>query len=250
MRALPTLRPICHHAVVSTHLLQPRRPPFVESLAHDDVKAQLQSLDSDLTFLSSQWEAPDTRHVAFSNAHIVTVAVGEFYNALGAPADEATFRALFGAEGGTPDDLGRHLDWLLKMSLVTFIQFQLENMLSNLLRAAQVNPATGHASLVRQALTHFGYPHVETGLKILRVPAAMRNSLHNNGFHTSASFDAQINGVRFRFNQHRRVHQASWDHITHAIRAELRVYERLLHMASVRAIGLVPDRFAEVVLRQ
>lgn len=226
-----------------------KTPPFVSSQTHDEVKNQLGLLDSDLTFLSTQWEAPDTRHVAFSNAHIVTVTVGEFYNALTAPADEATFRAFFGASG-TLDDHGQHLSWLLKMSLVTFVQFQLENMLTNLLRAGQIDPPKGHAHLLRTALLHFGYPHVEKGLQILRVPAAMRNSLHNNGFHASASFETQINGVRFRFSQHRRVQQASWDHIVHALRAELRVYERLLHKDRVSSIGVVPDRFAVLVLGQ
>lgn len=220
----------------------------MESQTHDDVKAQLGSLDSELTFLSTQWESPDTRHVAFSNTHIVTVAVGEFYNALTAPADEATFRALFGATGGTLDDHGQHLSWLLKMSLVTFIQYQLENMLTNLLRADHIDPPMGHARLVQRALVHFGYPHVERGSRILRIPAALRNSLHNNGFHASASFQTQINGVRFRFRRDRRVRQASWDHIIHAIRAELRVYERLLRMGRVRALGVVPDRFADFVL--
>ena len=114
--------------------------------------------------------------------------------------------------------------------------------------AAVEPPARSYKAVGSKALAYFEYPSPRRAERVLGVAGAMRNTLHNNGFHAGSTFSTQVNGHLYRFRTGTRFSQGGWGHIIQIVRAELRLFERLLALPKCRSMPYVPEPFAEYVL--
>jgi hypothetical protein len=74
------------------------------------------------------------------------------------------------------------------------------------------------------------------------VPAWLRNTLHANGIHYWPDKTITIDGMEYIFERGKRINCGSWNHIFHAIRSSLKVYEEIFMSKRVREIEYIPAR--------
>jgi hypothetical protein len=234
---------------MTSYLLHPRQPPFENTANWAEARRQLVDVrEREVKALADLYEPPDARHVAMTNVGIV-LGVGAITTNildLGTRSQPDAMRQLMGMTGDLQVAV-EITDKFTRIGVASQVQFQIENLLSNLLLADGAKPVRGFSALSRQVLTHFNYRSVNRGVNVLMVPAHIRNSLHNNGIHRNADASIQVSGYCYRFREGKQCSVAGWGHIIHTIRAELRVIERLLLLPSVRALGFVPEPYAMAV---
>jgi hypothetical protein len=134
-----------------------------------------------------------------------------------------------------------------RLFLLTECQFQIETLLRNILLAIAKAPGKqGFYDVAKEALAAAGVTDPRK-LRILNVPALIRNSMHANGIHygwKGSSTIEIINGVEFRFEHGKPVHCGSWYHIVTALSASLEVLDEILGAAPVSAVKVIPDAYA------
>jgi hypothetical protein len=127
-------------------------------------------------------------------------------------------------------------------------QFQAETLFKNILREFG-SPATkqGYYNIAEAVLLATGIPNPKDKLKILNVPALMRNSMHANGIHhgwKGTSTIELIDGIEFRFEDGKRVQCGNWVHIITALTATMQIVEEVLASQAVTSLKLIPDTYA------
>lgn len=134
-----------------------------------------------------------------------------------------------------------------RLHLLLECQFQIESLFRNLLMAlGRGRGKQGYYNLAQEVVAASGVADPDSKLRILNVPALMRNSMHANGIHhgyKGASAHETIDGVEFRFDDGKRVQCGSWLHVTAALNATLSIVDEVLSVASIRAIPLIPDEY-------
>jgi hypothetical protein len=135
-----------------------------------------------------------------------------------------------------------------RLHLLIEAQFQIEALFRAMLTALGRRPGIeGFFRLAEDLLREVKFPEPEATLRILHVPALMRNSMHANGVHygyRGTDTVEIINGVEFRFEHGRSVQCGSWYHIATALTATVGIIEQLLAMPAVVALPDVPDAHA------
>lgn len=233
-------------------MLEPRYVQFSQPRSFADCAALCVTLASELNELADSLNHPDqdARSVALHNSSHLTGAAAMALNVLdvGTRTPEEDVRALLGVATGSVQVAADDLEKFMRVGLVTLTQFQIENLMANMVRALGSSPRRQYAALVDQVLTDLYGHDTERARTSLLVPAWIRNTLHNNGIHNGPDARVQVHGHRFRFRSRRRFSQAGWGEVIHALRAELRTVERLLLSRSARQI-IVPvvDRYAVAV---
>jgi hypothetical protein len=155
------------------------------------------------------------------------------------PDQEEAFRILT----GFPDKIivnkqlpkmGDHL----KHSLVTMIQFRLDNMVRNILstiKKASARPS--YASNIDALLPLLQLSDMDRKNQILRVLQYMRNTYHNNGTHkVGKAINIQIENLTFIFDMNCPIDCASWTHVTIAMKATFEVIFEILNSGRVKAL--------------
>ena len=137
-----------------------------------------------------------------------------------------------------------------RLGLITLFQFQVENLIANLIRALGRRPRRAYQAAVDQLLALLGWTDTDRAARVFRVAGVVRNSLHNNGFHDGADLDVRVHGFRYRATRGGRMRTAGWGHVTHVLRAELRLLERILSDPAIRSLNRVEDRYARLVSGQ
>ena len=232
------------------YVLTPRKAPFYDPNGWGDARRMVvEMMTSELRPLAALNMPPDARFVSLDNVEMLFGTATMILNALDGGAqgpDEALMvRDIFGLTTMTNlQEAADLLDLFTRNAVITLTQFQIEAMFSNTLLAVGIAPHPGWGRVSRQALTYFGYPAVDRAVRVLKVPAAIRNTLHNNGIHRGPDLSVQISGYPYRFRNGRQCSLAGWGHIVHAVRAELRVIERFLLLPSLRAVSFVPEPYA------
>lgn len=135
-----------------------------------------------------------------------------------------------------------------KLFLLLETQFQAETLFKNILREFG-SPATkqGYYNIAEAVLLATGIPNPKDKLKILNVPALMRNSMHANGIHhgwKGTSTIELIDGIEFRFEDGKRVQCGNWVHIITALTATMQIVEEVLASQAVTSLKLIPDTYA------
>jgi hypothetical protein len=156
------------------------------------------------------------------------------------PEQEQAFRMLVGApdtritEKKILERMGEHL----KRSLVTTIQFRLDNMVKNILRTmSRGSVGLGYATNIDALLSFFQLPDTNRKNQILRVLQYMRNTYHNNGTHIAGKpINLQIENYSFIFDKNCSIDCASWAHVTVAMKATFEVVFEILNSRQVKAL--------------
>lgn len=136
-----------------------------------------------------------------------------------------------------------------RLFLLLESQFQTEALFRNILLAlGRPSGKTGYYAVADEMLSVSSVADKDGKLKILNVPAMMRNSMHANGIHhgyKGSNTVEMINGVEFRFEHEKSVQCGSWYHIVTALSAALGVVDSILASATIGAVKLIPDKYAE-----
>jgi hypothetical protein len=135
-----------------------------------------------------------------------------------------------------------------KLFLLLETQFQTETLFKNILRELG-SPTTkqGYYNIAESVLLTTGVPDPKDKLKILNVPALMRNSMHANGIHhgwKGSNTVELIDGIEFRFEDGKRVQCGNWIHIITALTATIRIVEEVLASQAVASLKMIPDTYA------
>jgi len=194
----------------------------------------------------------DARHVNLNNAMMA------------ANAATATLRLLDWAKQGG-DGLLVQAIGLAKPEYINFVaedllrsnrlfllvesQFQIETAFRNvLIQLGKSFSKQGFYNVAEDILTASGLADAKTKLRILNVPALLRNSMHSNGIHRGwkgMSTVEVIGGVEFKFEHGKRVQCGSWYHIVTALSASFDVVNDIFGSAPVRSLSSIPDTYAQ-----
>jgi hypothetical protein len=234
-------------------VLEPRYVEFSQPQSFGDTATLCVELALEFKELADSLGLPDqdARSVALRNASHLAGAATMILNVLdvGTRSSEDDVRALLGLVDGSTQVAADDLEKFARIGLVTLVQFQVENLVANLVRALGPMPRRAYSRLVDQVLelTVLSKRRARTALLI---PSWIRNTLHNNGIHEGPEARVQMHGYSFRFRNGRPFSQAGWGEFVHALRAELRTLERILSSPRVERISApVVDRYAAVVRR-
>lgn len=231
--------------------LEPRHPAFPVTHSWGQVRSLLSGFrENEALMLARQYDPPDARNVALTNIAMIVGAscavISVIDNCRLVPEDD--FNNLFGLIGADRQTVADELDKYLRISMLTLAQFQIEHLLKVLMIGDGIeHPPRAFSQLSRRCLEHFKYPSVDRAVKVLSVAAQIRNSLHNNGIHENDDLRVQVNGYVYVLRRGRRCDQATWAHLVHILRAELRIIERLLDLSKVRAMGFVHEPYSQAI---
>src|SRR5262249_19597426 len=155
---------------------------------------------------------------ALTNCRISCLTAAMVLNLLSAVEERRMsiedFRQLVGMTTGPPQDASEILSKTQRLSFLVIFQFQVENLISNLLRELGGTQPKGFYTKAREIVARL--PDSARKLEILNTPALIRNSLHANGIHHGhggQSFSITLDGYTFRFDHERKVSSGGWGHI-------------------------------------
>lgn len=135
-----------------------------------------------------------------------------------------------------------------RLFLLLESQFQVEALFRNLLRALGWTTQTiGYYNVANELLAAAGLPNPNAKLRVLNVPALMRNSMHSNGIHQgwkNTDTIEVIDGLEFRFEHGKPVHCGSWYHIVTALSAGFNIIDELLMSPPIRELVDVADSYS------
>ncbi len=234
-------------------MLEPRYVEFSQPQSFGDSATLCAELAREFNELADSLGLPDqdARSVALRNASHLAGAATMILNVLdvGTRSSEDDVRALLGLVEGSTQVAADDLEKFARIGMVTLVQFQIENLLANLVRALGPMPRRAYSQLVDQVL-ELTVRSTRRARTALLTPSWIRNTLHNNGIHEGPEARVQVHGHSFRFRNGRRFSQAGWGEVVHALRAELRTLERIMSSPRVERISApVVDRYAAVVRR-
>jgi hypothetical protein len=130
--------------------------------------------------------------------------------------------------------MGEHL----KRSMVTAIQFRLDNMVKNILASMNKGSVpTGYTRNIDTLLQRLSLPDTDRKNQILRILQYLRNTHHNNGTHLMGKpINVQVENYSFIFDKNCPIECASWAHLTIAMKATFEVVADILDSAPVKAL--------------
>lgn len=230
-------------------MLEPRYVRFSPPGSFVDCAALCVTLAGEFNELADSLGHPDqdARSVALRNSSHLAGAAAMALNVLdaGTRSPENAVRTLLGVETGSVQVAADDLEKFMRVGLVTLIQFQIENLMANLVRALGGSPRRQYATLVDQVLADLYNHSTERARITFLVPGWIRNTLHNNGIHDGPDAHVQVHGHQFSFQRGHRFTHAGWGELIHVLRAELRTVEKVLFAGAAREISApIADRYA------
>ena len=136
-----------------------------------------------------------------------------------------------------------------RLFLLVESQFQIEAAFRTILVAlGKPVEQQGFYNLAKAVLTEACVDDSPTKLRVLNVPALMRNSMHSNGIHhgyKGASTVEVVSGIEFRFEDGKRVSSAGWFHIVTALTAAIDVVDMVFTSPAVAAFNELPDDYSQ-----
>lgn len=132
-----------------------------------------------------------------------------------------------------------------RLGFVTLIQFQIENMLKNILaKLIKENPPQGYYKLSRLLLETLQITDLDQKHKILDTLQSIRNSYHSNGIHTKKSKKITINCHDYLFEEGKTVNCSEWGELHLLLMHIFNIIEEILDHPKIQAITEeIPDQF-------
>lgn len=106
----------------------------------------------------------------------------------------------------------------------------------------------GFDLIVKGVLLETGFDESGYEYDVFRALASIRNSFHNNGLHTNASFEVEIEGKRFNFIKGSPVACANFFDVLHLINFSIKIIEKIFLSDKITLIKSLPENlFASLV---
>lgn len=161
----------------------------------------------------------DARPVAISG---IQQAIAGYYMGMNSMcwnrSPEEVVRSL-GESNLSPDVARKIVEDTWRLGLLTLCHFRIDSLFHNLLRAFRRTPSRSFSKNSTELLALCRLPVDSREADSLKVLTSLRNSLHNNGIHRSASESFTIGTLRYDFNESKAVQCAGWSHSLTAIDA-------------------------------
>jgi len=132
----------------------------------------------------------------------------------------------------------------VRLSLVAIFQFQIENLLKNIL--AQItgkDPPEKYYKIVGALLSTLSITEHDEKFDILYSLATLRNCLHSNGIHTKKTKTFSIKGYKMPFIRGESYEQGDFDEIHFVMNEIFSVLEEILDHDMVIKLKAVPHQF-------
>ena len=134
----------------------------------------------------------------------------------------------------------------IRLGLVIFFHFKLENLLGNLLNTISNKKLQGLGRTFTELSQEICISNISEKTEIIKAFSSIRNSLHNNGIHTHSSFSIEIRGIKYEFIKDGVVKCASLNHSINLIQVITDIIEEILESEEVQEIKeIIPDSYAE-----
>jgi len=139
----------------------------------------------------------------------------------------------------------------IRLGLVVFFHFKLEQFLSSLLNKISNKNVQGIEHIFTGLSQEIGLNDVKKKAGIIKAFSSIRNSLHNNGIHIHPSFSIEIDGISYEFTKDGVVQCASLGHCINLIQAIISIIEDILESAKIQELkGIIPESYSEWVINQ
>jgi len=130
--------------------------------------------------------------------------------------------------------------------LVIFFHFNLENLLGCLLNKISNIKLQDRGSTFTRLSQEIGLNDISENTKIIKAFSSIRNSLHNNGIHSHASFSVKVGKLNYKFTKEGVVQCASLDHSINLIQVVKDIIDEIIESKKIKGITeLIPDTYAE-----
>lgn len=143
----------------------------------------------------------------------------------------------------------RNMAKFTRLSWCVMFQFQLENLLGNILKELGETVPSRYYKVAEKITYRLRLPNKKHTIRRLSVIAYIRNSLHANGIHKAFNKEdtvIQVDKVQFSFNHLKTVKCATWDHIAHAWTGLLPVIRKIYFHGDVACLVNIPNQFTSI----
>lgn len=136
-----------------------------------------------------------------------------------------------------------------RLSWCVMFQFQIENLLRNILKELGESVPNGYFKVAEKITGRLSLPNEKHTIRRLNIIAYIRNSLHNNGIHKAFNQKdtvIQVDKIAFKFRNLKTVKCANWDHISHAWVGLLPVLRRIYYHSDVACLVNIPNQYVPI----
>ena len=134
----------------------------------------------------------------------------------------------------------------IRLGLVIFFHFKLENLLGSLLSTISNKKLKGLGMTFNELAKEIGLSDISQKTEIIKAFSSIRNSLHNNGIHNHASFSVNVGALKYEFIQGGVVQCSSLDHSINIIQVITDIIDEILESEQIKDIkDIIPDTFAD-----
>lgn len=128
-------------------------------------------------------------------------------------------------------------DTINRASYCTKAMFEVEHFLNSISKELSLTTHS-YRDMIRKLKNKLNLGNDQ--FNILIAPALIRNSLHNNGFHSKNDFKVVIRGKSYKFEKDKRVMFAGWDNMYIMFDELLDVIEYIIQSPQVMQLSKVP----------
>ena len=129
-------------------------------------------------------------------------------------------------------------DTINRTSYCTKAMFDVEHFLKSVSKLLGMNTEVGYREMTRKLKSSLNL--ADDQFDILNVVARVRNSLHNNGYHTEEDFEILIRGKSYKFEKDKQVKFLGWDNLYIMFDELLDVIEFILESPQVKQLTQIP----------
>jgi hypothetical protein len=129
-------------------------------------------------------------------------------------------------------------DTINRASYCTKAMFDIENFLNSLAERLGKKTDGGYRKVTRTIKDSLKL--TDEQFKILNLPAVVRNSLHNNGYHTEKDFEVVIRGKSYKFEKGKQIMFSGWDNLYVMFDELLDVIVSIIESAEVKQLTKIP----------
>lgn len=134
----------------------------------------------------------------------------------------------------------------IKLSLIVFFHFKLENLLSSLVMKLKNKKVTSLGLLFKELVPYLDLSDVPRKSEIIKAFSSIRNSLHNNGIHNKTSFSIQCGRFNYEFIENEVVQCSSLEHCINILNEVTDIIYEIINSDKVLSEkDIIPDAFAE-----
>ena len=120
----------------------------------------------------------------------------------------------------------------------TKAMFDVEHFLKSIAKLLGMNTEVGYQEMTRKLKNSLNLTDYQ--LDILNALARVRNSLHNNGYHTEEDFEMVIRGNSYKFEKDKQVKFSGWGNLYIMFDELLDVIEFILETTDVKKLAKIP----------